>query len=268
MSSAPPKPDRTPAEIYEQEMVPAIFARWAPELVDHGGARPGHRVLDVACGTGVVTRLLSERVRPSGRVVGLDLNPGMLAAARRAAASHKEIEWIEASVQSIPLPEAAFDVVVCQQGFQFFPDKSAALSEIRRVLAPGGRLALTVWRSVEHAPAFHSLERALARRVGTDKAALPPFSFGDAGRIRSLVSAAGFSDVRVLADVKMTRFASAEHFVRSVVAGAPSMLGSLAEQDPSVLESIVKEVHEELLGFVDDGGLGFPQANHIVTARR
>ena len=176
----------TPAEIYEREMVPAIFARWAPDMIELAQVRAGQRVLDVACGTGVVTRLLAVRVGPRGRVVGLDLNPVMLATAR-AGASTTDIEWLEAGAQRVPLPDSAFDAVVCQQGFQFFPDKATALAEMRRVLVPGGRLALAVWRSIEHAPAFQALERALTRRVGPVKGALPPFGFGDAEAIRALV---------------------------------------------------------------------------------
>ncbi len=148
----------TPGEIYEQHMVPAIFARWASDLVDAAGVRPGQRVLDVACGTGVVTRLLAERVGPTGRAVGLDFNAGMLAVAR-AAALGLAIEWLEGNAMSMPLPDAAFDAVVCQQGLQFVPDKLAALREMRRVLVPSGRLAMSLWRSVEHAPGFHVSNR-------------------------------------------------------------------------------------------------------------
>ena len=257
----------TPAEIYEREMVPAIFARWAPEMIELAEVRAGHRVLDVACGTGVVTRLVAARVGPSGRAVGLDLNPVMLAAAR-AGASKLDIEWVEASAQSIPLPDSGFDAVVCQQGFQFFPDKARALAEMRRVLVPGGRLTLAVWRSIEHAPAFQALERALTRRIGPVKGALPPFGFGDAEAIRALVVGAGFRAVRIRAEVKMTRFASAEHMVRSVASGAPSMLGALAEQGNAALDAIIAEVGEATRVYVDDEGLAFPQATHLVTALR
>ena len=186
----------TPGEIYERHIVLAIFARWAPDLIEAAGVRSGERVLDVACGTGVVTRLLAERVGAGGRVVGLDRDPGMLAVARTAA-SRLNIEWLEGSAVKMPLPDAAFDAVVCQQGLQFFPDRPAALREMRRVLVPGGRLALSVWRSIDHAPGFRVLEQALARRIGPEKAALPPFSLGDPEAIRAMVAGAGFREVRV-----------------------------------------------------------------------
>jgi ubiquinone/menaquinone biosynthesis C-methylase UbiE len=255
----------TPGEIYEQHMIPAIFARWAPDLVEVVGLRPGERVLDVACGTGVVTRLLPDRVGPTGRVVGLDINVGMLAAACTAAAQ-APIEWLEGNVLGMPLPEAAFDAVVCQQGFQFFSDKLAALQEMRRVLVPGGRLVLSVWRSVAHAPAYRVLEEALARRVGAAQAALPPFSCGDAQAIRALVMRAGFREVRVRADVKFSRWQSAEHMVRSVVSSGPTMLGALAAQGPDVLDAIVAEVTNATRDYVDDEGWAAAQATNIITA--
>jgi SAM-dependent methyltransferase len=255
----------TPAEIYEQHMVPAIFARWAPDLVEAAGVRPGGRALDVACGTGAVTRILAERVGPKGTVVGLDINPGMLAIAR-IAAPLSNIEWLEGSAVGMALPDASFDNVLCEQGLQFFPDKAAALSEMRRVLEPDGRLALSCWRSIEHMPGYLALERALARRVGPEKAALPPFSLGNGETIRGLVTRAGFRAVRLRVDAKMIRFQSAEHMVRAMVGGAPSMLGAFAEQGEGVLDAIVAEVVEATRTYVDDEGWAMPAVSHIVTA--
>jgi SAM-dependent methyltransferase len=255
----------SPADIYEQHMVPAIFARWAPDLVQAAGVRPAERVLDVACGTGAVTRLLAEQVGPAGKVTGLDITPGMLAAARLAAPSQR-IEWLEGSAVKMPLPDGTFDAVVCQQGLQFFPDKPAALSEMRRVLKRGGRLALSCWRSVEHTPGYLVLEQALARRVGPEKAALPPFSLGDAGAIRGLVVGAGFREVKLRAEAKMIRFRSAEHLVRAVVGGAPAMMGALTGQGEGVLDAIIAEVTEATKHYVDDEGWATPAVSHIVTA--
>jgi SAM-dependent methyltransferase len=255
----------TPAEIYEQHMVPAIFARWAPELVDAAGVGTGDCALDVACGTGAVARLLAERVKPTGRVVGLDINPGMLAVARLAAPS-QNIEWLEGSAVKMPLPDATFDAVVCQQGLQFFPDKPAALSEMRRVLRPGGRLTLSCWRSIEHTPGYLVLEQALARRIGPEKAALPPFSFGDAGAIRGVVEGAGFREIKLRAEAKMVRFRSAEHLVRAVVGGAPTMMGALTGQGEGVLDAIIAEVTDASRHYVDDEGWATPAVSHVVTA--
>jgi SAM-dependent methyltransferase len=197
--------------------------------------------------------------------VGLDINAGMLAAAR-AAATTATIEWKEGNATDMPLPNAAFDAVVCQQGLQFFPDKPVALKEMRRILVPDGRLALAVWRGIEQAPGFRVLQETLARRIGPEKAALPPFSLGDGQAIRALVSAAGFRDIRVRAEVKLTRFPSAEHFVRSIIVGAPTMVGALAEQGAGVLDVIVAEVSDATRTYVDDEGWATPQPSNIITA--
>jgi ubiquinone/menaquinone biosynthesis C-methylase UbiE len=255
----------TPAEIYEQHMVPAIFARWAPDLVAAAEVQPGSRVLDVACGTGAVTRLLAERVGPAGTVVGLDINPGMLAVARTAVPL-PNIEWLEGSAVNMALPDATFDSVLCEQGLQFFPDKPAALAEMRRVLKPGGRLALSCWHTVEHMLGYLALEQALAKRVGPEQAALPPFSLGDADTLRRLVTGAGFHAVRLRVDAKLIRFHSAEHMVRAVVGGAPTMLGALAEQGAGVLDAIAAEVSAATRAYEDDEGWAIPTVSHVVTA--
>ena len=255
----------TPGEIYERHIVPGIFQQWAPALVETAGVQPGQRALDVACGTGVVTRVLAERVGSHGHVVGFDLNAGMLAAAH-AATTNANVTWREGDVANMPFLDGSLHVVVCQQGLQFFPDKPAALREMRRVLAPGGRLALSVWRSIDNTPGFHVLEEKLALRIGNERAALPPFSLGDGQLLRALVTGAGFLEVRVEGDVKLTRFLTAEHFVRSVVGGAPSMLGDLAAQGPDVLDTIVSEVAAATRGYLDDEGWASPQATNIISA--
>ena len=122
------------------------------------------------------------------------------------------------------------------------------------MLVPGGRLVLSVWRSVTHAPGDRVLEKALARRIGAEKAALPPFSGGDAQALRGLVMQAGFRDVRVRADGKLSRWQTAEHFVRSVVSSGPTMLGALAAQGPDVLDLIVAEVADTTRSYMDDEG--------------
>jgi ubiquinone/menaquinone biosynthesis C-methylase UbiE len=142
---------------YEAHLVPAIFAAWAPRLLGSATPATGERVLDVACGTGVVARLAAERVGPRGRVAGLDLNPGMLAVAASRPVTGAPTGWVQASAGRMPFPDHSFQVVCCQAGLQFFPDRPAALAEMARVLAPGGRLAALVWRSIDHSPGFAAL---------------------------------------------------------------------------------------------------------------
>ena len=256
----------TRGEIYEQHMVPAIFGLWAPDLVDSARVRPGERALDVACGTGVVTRVLAERVGPTGRVVGLDSNPDMLAAAR-SASSQSNIEWLVENAMSMSLLDQVFDAVVCQQGFQFIPDKPAVLREIRRVLVPGGRLALSVWRSVDQSPAFRIIRDYLAHRLGPEKAALRPFGLPDGKAIGAMVASAGFRDVKVRAEVKISRFQSPQRMIQSLAGGVPNMLGALAEQGgPDELEALATEIAEATPSYFDDEGWATPMASNIITA--
>ena len=256
-----------PGEIYEREMVPAIFGRWASDLVEAAGIREGGRVLDVACGTGAVTRVAAARVGRAGRVVGLDVNPTMLAAAR-SAVSDPTIEWLEGSGQAMPLSDASFDVVLCQQGLQFFPDRTAGLREMWRVLVPGGRLALSCWRSVEENPGAQAQERALARWVGCGQAASPPYSLGERETLRTLLEGAGFREVRIRAETRTARYRSVEHLVQMRIRAAPTMNGALADQGPEVIAAIVADVTEALRHYTDDEGVGIPMSSHIATATR
>jgi ubiquinone/menaquinone biosynthesis C-methylase UbiE len=127
-----------------------MFAPCATQLLDLAAVEPGERVLDVACGTGIVARRAAARVGAGGVVAGSDVNEGMLeVAAATAIDLPVRIEWHRADATALPLPDGAFDVVCCQQGLQFVPDPPLALREARRVLTPGGRLALAVWRGID-----------------------------------------------------------------------------------------------------------------------
>jgi len=256
------------AELYERHMVPAIFGPWAEDLLALATPKPGERVLDVACGTGVVARLVAQRVGPSGTVVGFDLNPGMLTVARALPQPHgAQIEWREGNVSAIPFPDAAFDLVLCQQGLQFFPDRPAALREMRRVLVPGGRLALSVWRSMEHTPAFAALATALGRRIAPEAAAIMqgPFALGSAEDLRTLTIGAGFGDVIVQPAAKALRFPSSEEFVRLYVAATP-LAGVVAKASDDTRAALVAEVSAALKSSVDHQGLAFPIEAHLALA--
>src|SRR4029450_2324224 len=146
------------AEHYQRCGAQYILGPCAPSLVNAARLSAGERVLDGACGPGVRTRIAADPVGPAGRLVGVDLNPGMLAVARSLPAPNgAAIEWLERSALDLGLEDASFDVVLCQQGLQFFPDKALALREMRRVLDRGGRLALSVWALIIKPPATRLL---------------------------------------------------------------------------------------------------------------
>ena len=130
------QPSGNASETYEKYLVPAIFGAWPPTLLRLVSPRPGDRVLDVACGTGTVARLAAEKIGPTGKVVGLDISAAMLTVAHSIPSPVGRIEWKEGDALSIPFTDGSFDVVTCQLGLQFFPDRAKALREMKRVLVP------------------------------------------------------------------------------------------------------------------------------------
>src|SRR4051794_15567511 len=150
-----------PAALYEDWFVPAVFAPLARKVLASMEIASGAQVLDVACGSGIVARTAAPLVGPSGRVVGLDANPAMLTVARQAAPeAGLDIEWEEGSALELPFADRCFDLVLCQHGLQFFPDRLKSLTEMRRVLVPGGKVAIMTWRGLDRHPLFAAFARA------------------------------------------------------------------------------------------------------------
>jgi ubiquinone/menaquinone biosynthesis C-methylase UbiE len=252
---------------YQRELVPAMFAPWAPVLADLAGLRPGDRVLDVACGTGVVARLAAERAGIAGLVVGLDLNGGMLAVARTLPpVAGAPTAWCRSDALALPLAAATFDAVLCQQGLQQFPDRIAALREMRRVLAAPGRLAVGVWGRIEGSPGMAALATALERHVGAAAGAnrRAPFALADAAELHRLIAAAGFRNITVRTVVEIARFSSAEAFAEAQIAATPlATLGTLTDQTRAL---VVSEVRAALRPYAHDQGLALPMEAHLALA--
>jgi ubiquinone/menaquinone biosynthesis C-methylase UbiE len=161
------------AESYERYLVPLFFAPGAEYLTELGALKEGERVLDLACGTGIVARTAAPKVGANGMVVGVDLNEDMLEVARRASSDIiPPIKWQHADAHNIPFPDATFDIVFCQQGLQFFPDRSVVLREAYRVLMPNGRLVLSAMRPIKHNPAYSLLAETLERYLGPEAATI------------------------------------------------------------------------------------------------
>jgi SAM-dependent methyltransferase len=261
--------DTTATEAYHQQLVPALLAPWVSPLLDLAELVPGDAVLDVACGTGAVTRPAAVRVGHAGRVVGLDINPAMLEVARSVpAADGAAIAWVEANAQTMPLPDESFDVVLCQQGLQQIPDRPAALAEMRRVLRAGGRLALSVWSGIERNPLFAALADALERHVGPEAARnrRAPLALGDAGDLRALVAGGGFHSVTLHTRVIPARFPSPERFVAAQLAATP--LATVGAVPAATREAVARDVRADLAGYLDAGELVVPMEAHILLAVR
>jgi ubiquinone/menaquinone biosynthesis C-methylase UbiE len=260
-------------QAYERFLVPAVFADCATALLDAAEPRPGERVLDIACGTGIVARRAASRAR-LGLLVGCDLNESMLDVAR-SIAIQPDVDWYHADAVALPFEAGRFDVVYCQQGLQYVGDPLAGLREMARVLVPGGRVALALWRSIEHSPGYNLLVGSLRHHVGTEAAEimLAPFASPGAEELRRMLAQAGFDDALVRIGVLAARFPSPREFVRRQVLASPrDGLARLAEQAPAGAEPLWEEVAQDMDGrlspYVDDGGVVLPMQTWLVTARR
>ena len=257
---------RSVPENYERYFVPAIGAPLANDLVEIAALRPGERVLDVACGTGVVARLASQKVGAAGSVAGLDINPGMLAVARSTTPPGMAIDWHETSAEAMPLSDASFDVVLCQMGLQFVPDKIAALREMRRVLAPHGRLILNVPGPTP--PLFLILAEALADHIGAEAAGFvnQVFSLHDAEQLENLISGAGFRDVSVQAGTRSLRLPPPEEFLWQYVQSTP-LAGAVAQANHELRASLERDVAAKWQELVKDQALMLQVRMVVATAR-
>jgi ubiquinone/menaquinone biosynthesis C-methylase UbiE len=258
------------AEAYERYLVPAMMARWAGLLVEAAGPADGARVLDVGCGTGIVARSAAPRVGARGRVVGLDANEGMLAVARaQSAAIHPPIEWRQGSATTLPFPDGSFDLVLSQQMLQFASDPSAALREMHRVLAPGGRAALLVCRPIAHCPDYATLADLLGRHAGPEAEAMmrSPFPEWTAEDLRALAAGAGFRDVRIRIDAGSVRYPSAGELLRREAASSP-LAGPIGGLSATARRALIQELETGLRDRRDDDGIVLPLEAYVVLAER
>jgi SAM-dependent methyltransferase len=251
------------AEIYESKFVPALFADWAPHLVDLAGVAPRQRVLDVACGTGIVARTVADRLQGTGTVVGVDLNDAMLIVARRV---RPDLEWRQGDVAKLPFPDASFDVALCQMALMFFPDRPQALREMARVVGPGGTVAIVVPGRLASQPAYGPFVEIAARHAGPEALSLlgAYWACGDVGELRSLFATAGLDVADVRTRLGTARFESIDDLVATEVEGSP-----LVERiSREVYQRIREDARAALARFTTPTGAEIPLEGHIVVARK
>jgi len=254
-------------EMYERWLAGPLFRPFAEMTLEEVGLRRGHRVLDLACGTGIVARVAKERLGDVGCVVGIDLSPGMLAVARTVAPN---IDWREGNASALPLQVGEqFDIVTCQQGLQFFPDKPAAVDQMRQALVKGGTLAVTTWRSDNEIPLFRELRHLAERYLGPimDQR----FSFGYAAQLVKLIDGGGFHDVRVRTVQHRIRFDDEAPFVRlnaMAYVGMSANAKNLGEQErESIVENIVSETAPTVQRYSQGSVLAFDISTNLATAK-
>jgi len=251
------------AEIYEEKFVPALFGEWAEHVIAAADVRPGEAVIDVACGTGIVARAAADRVGETGRVVGLDLNEGMLAVARRI---RPDIEWHHGDVGDLPFPTASFDTALCQAALMYFPDRVKALREMARVVKSDGVVVAQVWGPLDAQVAYRRFADIAARHAGPQAPEVVGsyFSLGDLDLVEDLFAQAGLAVSGTVTRTGAVRFASIDEFVAAEIEGSP-----LIDQiDDEAYERIRSECREELGGYSAEGGkTEIPIEGHIITGR-
>lgn len=253
------------AKAYEALLVPALFGQWASLVVDLANLVEGERVLDVACGTGVLARSAQRRTGPRGYVVGLDPSPGMLAVAKELAPS---VDWRQGMAESLPFPDASFDAVVSQFGFMFM-DRDKAAHEMLRVLRPDGRVVVAAWDSTDNIPAY-ATEIALLERIAGTRAAdalRAPFVLGDRERFAEIFRNAGASSVVINTAKGIGQFPSIRAMVEADLRGWLPVMGvHLTEEQ---ISRILEEAQDALAVYVSrDGRVTFDASAHLLGAKK
>ena len=251
------------AEAYEAAFVPAFFAQWAPILCDAAGLSAGQKVLDVACGTGIVARTAAGRVGPA-HVTGVDLNQAMLTVARRV---RDDIDWRQGDAAALPLADRSCDAVLCQMALMFFPDRIGALREMARVAVPAGTVAVLVPAGLDAQPAYGPFVDVAARHAGLQARSLlgTYFACGNLDDLTGWFGQAGLQVTATSTDSGIARFPSVDALVTTEVESTP--LGERITAE--VYERIRHGAREVLAPFTAaDGALEAPFAVHVVAARR
>lgn len=270
IDSAGPSPTEgeiAAARFYQQKLEPALFRQYAPRMVEAAGIGAGQRVLDVACGTGVVAREAAGVTGSEAPPVGLDISPGMLAVARQSGPA---IDWRHGDAMALPFADAAFDRVVCQFGLMFFADPEQSLREMLRVSKPGGRIAVAVWDSISEAPGSAEMVAILEDLAGprAAEALTLPYRLGDRAQLERLARAAGIVDFEIRTHPGEARFPGLGMLIDAEIRGWLPIMG--INLDESLVDAIESECARRFEPWIDpaDGVLSTPTSAHILTCTR
>ena len=253
----------TAAVIYENFFVPALFAEWPKHVLTAANVQAGDKVLDVACGTGILARTAVNIVGPQGSVVGVDINEGMLAVAEQKATN---ITWKASPAESLPFATNTFDHTVSQFGLMFFEDQVKAIAEMGRVVQSGSTLAVAVWGSLEMTPGYAVVAELLDDLFGPEiaRSIEAPYSLGDKDKLASLFAEAGMVDITIQTMTGQARFDSVESWIYTDIKG-----WTLADViDDAGYELLRQAAPEKLSQFVQaNGSVAFDAPAHIVTVK-
>lgn len=251
------------ARAYDALFVPALFGQWAEIVANASNVNAGDNALDVACGTGVLTRKISERVTPEGSVTGLDPNVGMLSV---AAEYDSTIQWKEGVAESLPFESDIFDSVVCQFGLMFFDNPALSIQECMRVARPSGTLVFAVWDSIENIPGYRAEHSLISRLAGSDaaQAVAAPFNMGDINELNALLVSAGAANVAIETHRGIARFPDIATMVNAELRGWLPIMGVHLEE--TLIQTILAEAERELSEFrVDGNKMEFEITAHVAV---
>jgi SAM-dependent methyltransferase len=238
---------------------------WIDDLILAARCKEGDRVLDVACGTGFVAKRVNGASGVTCGITGIDLNEPMLKIARQESG----IDWRLGSAIAMPFPDGSFDVVLCQQGLQFFPDRQAAMREMARVLSPGGRLSLSVWGPLERQIFFKTLFDAVSMFIGGDaaNAIASPYTLTTRDELHALAAGAGFNDVTVRFEQRTIRADDIARYTIGLM-HATSLAAAFRVLTDDEKTRFGGYMAQQLAGYIDDAGMAVPQENHFLFAAR
>lgn len=256
---------------YERNNVPQQFGPWAEVLVKRSGVKAGDRVLDVACGTGVVARTAALVAGPHATVAGSDLNPDMLAEAANHVPAGHSIEWRQGDATALSFDEASFDVVFCQQALQYITDRPGAVAEMNRVLDVGGVAVVSVWRGLEHNPIQRTVSECVGAHLSPDDGAFFAKAFSaeldDSDVWVKLFTSAGFAGVVVEPVELVIAAPDARTRLSGPLEGSP-IAGKVAAMDPAAYEAMVADMETALSPWIVEGRLEAPTASNVILARK
>ena len=255
------------AENYQRDFVPAIATPVSRDLLRAANLQRGERVLDVACGTGVISRLAAERVGPTGTVTGIDIASDMIAVAKTVAAPDgATIDWRIADAASLPVPDASVDVVLCQMGLMFMENRAAAIAEMRRVLVPSGRVVVNTPGRIQ--PVYELMEQALVEHISPDLGGFVSavFSMHDPDAVATLLREAGLRDVSARESTCTFRLPAPAEFVWQYINLTP--MAAFVEKAPEDAKSAFeRRFVDGVQAYVVDGETVVDQPMVIATGR-
>ena len=254
---------------YDRHLGPMLFQPYAEDLAARVQVAKDGAVLELACGTGILTRLLRSHLPSTVKLIATDLNEPMFRHAAAKFAKDEAVRWLQADACSLPFGDEEFDAVVCQFGIMFVPDKALATCEAHRVLKPGGQFLFNVWDAMERNPLGQLTHQTIASHFGKDPPAFyeVPFNYYDEDEIKRVLEDAGFEEIKTEVLDKIASTSAAGDAAIGFVHGNP-VAKAIVERDPSLLPIITDAVAQAIADRFGETDMHAPMRAIIVQARK